>query len=552
MRFFDKGVATLTLILASAAAPFATRAAYAQTDPHPESAVVAAPAATADLGMGGAALGGSESTDREYFVDLEGAKRPFGPTQRAWFGETTYEPHHVRALAEVMLILGIQLANYWRYPAPNQFDWDNPTFRDRLSLHALHFDNNTAFTNFVMHGLAGGLSFWDSRLNALNVPDSILYTAFASTFWEFALEWREQASINDLIFTPSAGIPAGAFFFQLSEYLNSAPGGGSWANALADYTLGLPSVLHPHKPNPNSGTARLPPDALGFSSAYWHRFRLGYAASNAYVNGNRFDTLKGFDADAEIVAMTGFLRPGRFHKLFANANFTEMQIKLSSNPSGNTDNEMRFGGTLAGAYAQDFRAVSHGKTGHAEMAGMSMGMRYVDRTYGGTHDMYTSTDIVGASGGLWLGLGRLQTRFLGEVRYDFASVQSLALPGYRKLHPFDALKSVLIIQGYEYSMGLSGRLRAEASIGGASLGGYVEYSHYRGIGGMDRFQPRITNDVNGVDLIAEYGAWIGYDTPVVPLYVRGTLDWISRDSTLGDIEVARLDRRLGVSIGLHF
>jgi hypothetical protein len=33
--------------------------------------------------------------------------------------------------------------------------------------------------------------------------------------WEYVGEWREQASINDLVVTPVSGVPVGESFFHL-------------------------------------------------------------------------------------------------------------------------------------------------------------------------------------------------------------------------------------------------------------------------------------------------------------------------------------------------
>jgi hypothetical protein len=489
------------------------------------------------------------SGERESFVDLAGVRHPFHVVQHAWFGEYGRTPNYELAIAQIGIALGVQTVNYWARPWVNQSDWDDPNISDRVSFRAVRFDNNLAFTNFVLHPLAGGAYYWASRANNVTMPESMLFSALASAFWEFALEWREQVSVNDLIFTPAGGVPIGAFAFQLSDYLASAPDDAGLGNKVGAYTWGLPSKLSRRRPDPSNEPARLPPDSLGFSSAFWHRFQLGDEVSVISVDGRRSAQVNTLVGDGEIIAMAGFLSPGRFNKLFAGDNFTEGHLRLSF---GNDDNEVRFSGTLVGAYSQDFRAARHGVLGHAEMIGLASGLRFVEHNYDPDQDMYASASVTGVSGGFWLGLGPIQARVSGAAHYDFAGVRPLALPAYQRLHPRDKLKSVLVLQGYEYSMGPSARLRGEVSVGGLTLGAYGDFSYYRSVDGMDRTQEAITRDPEAHDVIFEYGTSASVRTPLLPLFLRASADWVMRDSVLGDQQLKRTDRRLAAAAGLSF
>ncbi|HEX7669697.1 MAG TPA: DUF3943 domain-containing protein, partial [Polyangiaceae bacterium] len=493
-----------------------------------------------------AARGASE---RESFVDSAGRTHPFAPIQHAWFGEYGRKPDYEVALAEIAIVLGVQATNYWARPWVNQSDWDDPKIGDRVNFKAVHFDNNLAFTNFVLHPIAGGGYYWAARVNDVSLAESMLYSGLASAFWEFALEWREQVSINDLIFTPAGGIPLGAFALQLSDYLASAPDGEGVGTAVAAHTWGLPSTLAKRRPPATREAGRLPPDSLGFSSAFWHRFRLGDEEYTVSTDGRRRAYGNTLLADAEIVAMAGFLQPGHFRKLFASDNFTEAHLRVSFDSN---DNEARFSGTLVGAYSQDFDAGPHGVRGHAEMIGLANGLRYIEHNYRPDTDMYSSADIMGVSGALWQGFGAVQARLLGDAHYDFAGVRPLALLAYERAHPNEILKSVLLLQGYEYSMGPSARLRAEVEAEGVTLGAYGDYAYYRTVNGMDRTQATLTRDIDAHDVIFEYGASLGVKTPVLPLFARASADWVMHDSVFGDQRVSRTDRRLSAAAGLIF
>jgi hypothetical protein len=486
-----------------------------------------------------------------YFIDIRGWKRPFQPIQEAWHSEWGVKPHYIRAAAEAGLFLGLQVISYWARPAANSFDWDDPEFVSRVNLSSVRFDNNLAFTNFVLHPLSGAGSYWIARVNDISIPESMLYTVASSILWEFAFEWREEVSLNDLIVTPAGGIPLGAFASELSDYLSSTPEHETVEKQTAQAVIGFPRLIHPQRPDPNSGKSWLPPDSLGFSSAFWHRFRIGYETARV-DNGIHEDRLNGFQADGELVSMVGFLRPGQFQKTFAHDNFTEFHLRVGFTPTGSTNVDMRSSGTLVGWYTQNLKAGRHGPYGHALMLGLPNGLKYVERTYGQARDMFASVNLFGLSSGLWLGLGRLRTRILADGHYDFGAGQSLALPQYRFEHPLDQVISVQDVQGYAFEIGPSGRIRAEVSSFGVSLGGYVDYGRYRHIGGMDRWQERIRQEPSGSDTVLEYGAWLMVEPRWVPIYLRGALDFTERKNVIADHVAERNDVLLGASAGLSF
>ena len=489
--------------------------------------------------------------DSGYFIDVTGRKHLFAPVQAAWFSELEPKPNYGQAAIEAGIFLGLQTISYWARPAANQFDWDDPAFKNRVNLSAVRFDNNLAFTNFVLHPLSGAGTYWISRVNDVPVPEAELYTAAASIIWEFALEWREEVSVNDMIVTTAGGIPLGGFVSELSDYLNSIPENPTVEKRAARTVLAFPRLLHPWRVDPNSGPGRLPPDSLGFSSAFWHRFRIGYERAGVDT-GRGSDRLDGILADGELVSMAGFLRPGKFGKLFAHDNFTEFHLRVGFTPDGNTDVQFRGSATLIGWYSQKFRIARHGVVGHGELIGLSNGLRYVERTYAQSRDMFASVDILGLSTGLWLGFGGVKVRLTGDVHYDFGAPQSLALPQYRHDHPYGILPSVLEVQGYYYAMGPRGRVRGEVSTSGVSVGTYVDDSFMKMVGGLDRWQEKITLEPAGRDTVLEYGAWLRFDPPWVPLYVMGAVDFTERSSRLGEVTAYRTDTRIGASVGLSF
>ncbi len=488
--------------------------------------------------------------DSDFFIDRNGTRRPFHATTAHWFPERPKDPAYLRAFGEMGILLTLGSIYYWARPSINRYDWDLPSVSDRLSFHAVRFDNNLAITNFISHPFAGSTYYGISRLNGLTVPESALYTIFTSVFWEYVLEFREQVSINDMIFTPFAGIPIGAFLAQASDYFDSAPGGGSTGNQAAAYTLGLPRKAHPRHEDLDEGPWRMPPDSLGFSSAYHHEFRLGYEEATVDVAQAAHHRHGVLTAEGQLVGLPGFLRPGRFRKVFAADTFSDLRGRVGITP-GVSYVHVRANGTLVGAYQQDFRAARGGTAGHAEMIGLASGLRYVETAYGSTRDMYASTPMLGIGGAEWLAWGPLRVRLVGEIRYDFAAARSLALPLYVERHGDTSLKSVLTVQGYQFEMGIGGRQGAAVQVHGVTLGVQMDRARYKAMNALDRTQEQ-ARDVNAHDTIGETSVRAGFEPEFAPLYVGTFLEWTKRESVLGDTRASRLDTRWGAAAGLRF
>jgi len=183
-----------------------------------------------------------------------------------------YEPDYLRSTTWMAVLVAAGTTWYWAKADLNALDWDMPSLHDRLTFEAVRFDNNRWTTNNLLHPISGAGYYGMSRVSGLDVIGASLFAIVGSTIWEYAIEFREKVSVNDMVFTPVGGIPIGEFLFQLGEYLNSAPGGGSAAHHVAAMTLGLPRWLHDSIDPPDRQPPLVSRDALGLSSTFWHRF----------------------------------------------------------------------------------------------------------------------------------------------------------------------------------------------------------------------------------------------------------------------------------------
>jgi Domain of unknown function (DUF3943) len=477
-----------------------------------------------------------------FYFDPKRGRAPFQPEYDRWFGDERRPPHYGRAALELGGVLAVGTTYYWIVSDPNKVDWDYVDIGDRATHVDVKFDNNMFRTNFLLHPLAGTMTYWLSRVNGLDIYWAIANSALSSATFEFVLEWLEKPSINDLVVTPVGGIAGGEFFFHLGDYLNSAFGrDNAFQRALA-FSLGLPEAIH----HPLDGVESAPPatpDALGYSSAYWHRFGLGFGAASVTNDSGARAEVYDLVFDVDLVAMPGFLRPGTFGVAFHQGNFTEGHLRTSVNGGLLKDADLRIAANLVGHYAQDWQGAEGTLRGSASMLAASVEMRYVDRWLLGRRDQFSIFHFLGPSAKAWLSPGGgLMAKTEGRLHLDLAGIRS---PAYEKLAREEGsvgTKSVLQLQNYYQGLGASGRLSGSLGFAGVEMGGYVAYGTYRSIDGLDRYySPR---DATNTDQILELGVGAKFEPPSEPLMLRIGWDEIQHRSAMGSVSVPFVDRRI--------
>ncbi|MGH7392996.1 MAG: DUF3943 domain-containing protein, partial [Candidatus Rokuibacteriota bacterium] len=88
---------------------------------------------------------------------------------------------------------------------------------DRWVRHVQHpeIDTDSWFVNYVTHPYFGATYYIRARERGFGEFSSFVYSAFASTLYEFGVEaFFEEPSIQDLIVTPIGGTLVGMFLFE--------------------------------------------------------------------------------------------------------------------------------------------------------------------------------------------------------------------------------------------------------------------------------------------------------------------------------------------------
>lgn len=476
--------------------------------------------------------------------------RSFRSTYETWTRPGRRDPKYLRAALEMGAILAVGTAYYWIRPEINKQDWDFPDYQTRMQNFRPTFDTNLHVTNNVLHPGAGSLYYAFARLNGLNVPASIGYAIASGAAFEFFLEWLEKASYNDLVMTPMAGIPAGEFFVHLGDYFNSAPRGGRWTHKATSAVLGWEHHIHAAKFDP--ATRVMPPDSLGFSSYYWHRFHtlIGYSrtANDVKESAGQYDLA----LDAEIVSIPGFLRPGRFSLTFSDGDFTEGRARFSVSDRHRLSTDLFFSADLYGRYKQDIALVDGKPIGRGSMLALNLAARFTERRFTDRNDGYAMAHLFGPSFKLFGVYGDLVARLDGASNPDFAPMYSLAFQEWKAQFGEEGAKSALRQQGFYYAYGWSGRLRGLITWRSLELGTRAFLGYYGSIQGADRFPDKVTRDERQTDLVGELESWIGVTAPKVPFHVRAYVEHFGRRSTMSPVTVTRWDRRYGLLFGAHF
>ena len=488
----------------------------------------------------------------ETFVAAPRTVVAFDDAYERWLASSRRSPKVLRFTLESTLLIALGSAYYWVDPLANSADWDYPTFGQKLSFESVRFDNNLFATNHILHPLAGAANYGLARVNGLTPAGALVSTIAFSVVWEFALEYREQVSVNDMLFTPFGGAALGEFLYQLGEYLNSAPGGGGLAQRAAAATLGLPQRLHDALDGVEA--SREPPlDALGFSYAYWHRFGLAYEGTLASGDRGPSDHLHGFRVDARLAAMPGFLRPGRFQRGFQQGNFVEIRARAGWGGSGTSEVDIWSFADLAGRYAQDFAiSESGGRSGSASLLGLSTAFRFNQRELLERHDRFAVVHLLGPHAAAWVGSDGLLASCDASFHGDFAGVHPAALRDWQELTPNPAVKSILAKERYVYTFGFSSRLRARLALRSMEFSAFVSHGQYESVEGIDRREELLTRDPHTSDTILEYGASAELSLPHVPISLGFGVEVLRRTGSMGGVHSAFEERRVRVTPGLRF
>lgn len=455
-----------------------------------------------------------------------------------------------RAVLEELLVLGAGYVQYVSDKNANTRDFDLsydwPSLRSKLLFQSLAFDNNHFPTNWVTHPIAGYFYYGVARANRLSVAESFLLATAASTVWEVFGEWREQASVNDLVVTPTTGMMVGESFFQLGAFMQrSRP---TVATTALSWLFGSLKNANDHLDGAEvARSGRY--DDLGLAADEWHRFRFSAGVGTtlqdrgaAYLDGR-------VEGESRLVTLPDYGRDGNHHRWFGSGEVTSLSLGLTMSSQGVADFLFSSGVMPFGYYHHDVR----GAEGQTTVTGLRLAFDY------GMHDFdrdrrrgIDRIAIAGAGVGLehTLHVGASALQASCDALANFAGVEAYALPEYARVHWRDGLSSVLVNEAYYHAVGMTIHPTMRISVRRLDAGTDLRFDSFTAIAGLDREAPR-THAVAVNDQRTAVRGWVGV-TFGDRVRLEASAARLNRRGRIAEISSSRGETSFLGSVGLLF
>jgi hypothetical protein len=446
-------------------------------------------------------------------------------------------PNYLRAALEEGLALGAGTAWYWIDRERQVADWDFPSWKQRLTLEAWRFDNNPFGINFAWHAFNGAGFHVLARSNDLSLAGAFGYGVASSMAWEILFEFREKVSVNDAIVTSGAGVGIGEFVHWLGRYVQGGPGWARWS-------LGFWHTAHDALDDRGPRDLGVPRDNLGLRSDIWHRFRLGYAGGR--TTGDV--TMHRVGVEGRLVAIPGYLRPGRFDRWFFDGNVTALSLAVTGADGSGVD--LVADTTVLGYYQQ--RIPRGAGVGNALMIGANLAYRYRRETVGDWQDRLALMHLPGPAVDVHARWSRVVAAARLRLSPDFAGIHAPLNDEWNAAHPGEVGKTILRKQGYYFGWGYSARAELELELPRVRAGAALLIGRYDSQEGLDRSQEGVEVDVDLTDTVIDQDAWLR----IYPLATGAHLELRyrrqHRRSTQDQLELARTLERVTLGLGLTF
>ena len=457
-------------------------------------------------------------------------------------------PRRLVAGSEIALILGFAGADYWRrqdgLPPWGLSDW-----RDRVSTTSwLILDTSPFVTNYSFHTVAGASYHLATRTSDLGMLESALWSIGSSVAWEYVVEYRQKADLNDMIFTTPAGLAAGEFAYSLGRLLQQQGSGRGWD--IARWTLGFPQSFNDavHGEDSPRGTP------------VSHRFQVAVGASGASAlatgdggSDRAHAGLYQVRAAGALATMDELYAPGRGWRGFRDGNFTSLDVLVTGGVGGNSGTYVLSDTMLAGWHYSDIaQDVSRGRT---LTLGSSTAVRYQREQFGPWRDRLGMAHFPGlaADGHMWGDVGGHPWRFRGTARLhpDYGGVHAVSGERWIAEHPDERGWSTVEEQGYYHAYGVSGRLSATLEVPWVLVGGELFLGRYQTHRFRDKIRSQITIKQEIASRFADYGLWLRAALPA-QLFVEMRLDSRHRWERFEEFDTRARLRRYGLELGTTF
>jgi len=256
--------------------------------------------------------------------------------------------------------------------------------------------------------------------------------------------------------------------------------------------------------------------------------------------------------DGRLVALPGYLRPGRLRQFFRDGNIPSVRLSITADGDGDSGVDLLADTVLVGQHRQDIPFPGQTGVGHALTLGTSIAYQYRRESYGTWEDRLGILHFPGLAIDADLVGRQWRAHVAARAHGDFAGLHALSYERWQQANPDVIEKTILRKQGYYFGWGLSGRLSAELWLPRVGLGGWVTYGRYYSQEGYDRSQEDVTADVEARDSVLDYEAWLRGVPFGRRMYVELRLGHQARRARLGGFGAQQDLRRYALRLGYDF
>ena len=462
---------------------------------------------------------------------------------------------YVRTLEEMLIFLGpFGCTLYWTNQDFNKADWDLrwdwPSWKRKIiTFDAVRFDSNDFWTNNATHAASGLIYYWIPRSNGLSIAASFGVAFLGSAAWEYLVEFKENPSLNDMIYTPLVGLPIGESIFQLGELFDRGSN-GLGIRVLAEI-LGAPRKLHDRLDGAGSRRAKAF-DALGLPADVYHRFTLSAGLADTWTTTeappqSRFDV--GFES--EVVDLPHYGKVGHAGGFVTDRGFTRLAIEASIGERRVERLSLDARATLFGWYHQEIdRDAAGDLRGSSFFLGAATSLDYVQRWIGSIQDRMTVVRGIGLASDTNLHAGGLSVHASADASFDFAMVTPLSAQDWLATeHRYT--KSIVSDSGYYYAIGFSIDPKITLRYSRFDVGFAGRFDTFSSIDGRDRLQDRIQVDAHLTDRRIEWKGFAGV-TAIEGWRFQASFTQRYRESHVAGFSASNLERSAVVATTVSF
>lgn len=477
----------------------------------------------------GAAYSKQIELDREGLYRDRLTREPleFEVAYSRFASESEKQKSFLRSSSEVLFVLTAGALNYWLTPGIQDIEYDYTAWqsiRTRFTGFELHrLDDNAFSTNYLSHPLAGWLYYALPRTNGYNSLESLLFSFTASAFWEYALEFREIISLNDLVITPFAGAAIGEVFHQFTRHFtnraHTSSGAGKVINQTLSYVFGAPQKFdgwirkQAIRSNPLAGMDG-GPDAFAQFSIF------GALASRENSAGlSLTDGELGFEG--ELIRIPGYGVPGEVRKVVSNGPWSRLRFSTTMGEEGYHDLMLSISAALTAYSRQNLKMSKAGGKdakgsleGYSLLLGVGPGFELEDIDRPGLRTTFGIVKVLGGMLDLNVYTKGYHVRVVMDVFGEMAQIRTLALEDYvAQGGTLEGDKAILGWRQQYHALGASAETQLTIRKGAIEIGGRVSGALYDSIEGADREQRHLTKDSNLKDRRTISQVWVGAYLP---------------------------------------